>query len=97
MILTTLALWLDVLNVGVTYLLLVQCQKQYISVECGSQGAEHLCKLSGGVWGYGLTCNIRWCQRYIQQRDVCCQKCVHQNVNCAPILRYCDPSSLYAS
>ena len=27
-----------------------------------SQGAEHLGKLSGGVWGYGLTCNIRWCQ-----------------------------------
>ena len=28
----------------------------------GSQGAEHLGKLSGGVWGYGLTCNIRLCQ-----------------------------------
>ena len=27
-----------------------------------SQGAEHLGKLSGGVWGYGLTCNIRRCQ-----------------------------------
>ena len=27
-----------------------------------SQGAEHLGKLSGGVWGYGLTCNSRWCQ-----------------------------------
>ena len=25
----------------------------------GSQGAKHLGKLSGGVWGYGLTCNIR--------------------------------------
>ena len=24
-----------------------------------SQGARHLSKLSGGVWGYGLTCNIR--------------------------------------
>ena len=28
----------------------------------GSQGARHLGKLSGGVWGYGLTCNIRLCQ-----------------------------------
>ena len=41
----------------------------------GSQGARHLGKLSGGVWGYGLTCNIRQyvlvC--YIQQGDVCCQ------------------------
>ena len=27
-----------------------------------SQSAEHLGKLSGGVWGYGLTCNIRRCQ-----------------------------------
>ena len=28
----------------------------------GSQGARHLGKLSGGVWGYGLTSNIRLCQ-----------------------------------
>ena len=27
-----------------------------------SQGAEHLGKLSGGVWGYGFTCDIRRCQ-----------------------------------
>ena len=27
-----------------------------------SQGAAHLGKLSGGVWGYGLTGNIRLCQ-----------------------------------
>ena len=27
-----------------------------------SQGARHLGKLNGGVWGYGLTCNIRLCQ-----------------------------------
>ena len=26
-----------------------------------SQGARHLGKLSGEVWGYGLTCNIRLC------------------------------------
>ena len=26
-----------------------------------SQGARHLGKLSGGVWGYGLTGNIRLC------------------------------------
>ena len=28
----------------------------------GSQGARHLGKLSGGVWGYGLTGNMRLCQ-----------------------------------
>ena len=27
-----------------------------------SQGARHLGKLSGGVWCYRLTCNIRLCQ-----------------------------------
>ena len=27
-----------------------------------SQDAEHLGKFSGGVWGCGLTCNIRRCQ-----------------------------------
>ena len=27
-----------------------------------SKGAKHLGKLSGGIWGYGLTCNIRQCQ-----------------------------------
>ena len=27
-----------------------------------SQGAKHLGRLSGGVWGYGLTSNIRLCQ-----------------------------------
>ena len=27
-----------------------------------SPGARHLGTLSGGVWGYGLTCNIRLCQ-----------------------------------
>ena len=27
-----------------------------------SRGARHLGKSSSGVWGYGLTCNIRWCQ-----------------------------------
>ena len=32
-----------------------------------SRGATHLGKLSGGVWGYGLTCNI----------SVYCPKCVH--------------------
>ena len=25
----------------------------------GSESVEHLGELSGGVWGYGLTCNIR--------------------------------------
>ena len=36
----------------------------------GSQGAEHLGKLSGGVWGYGLTCNIRWCQCATPNREM---------------------------
>ena len=30
-------------------------------ITVGSQGARHLGKLSGGVWGYGLTGNIRLC------------------------------------
>ena len=36
----------------------------------GSQGAEHLGKLSGGVWGYGLTCNIRRCQCATSNREM---------------------------
>ena len=35
-----------------------------------SQGAEHLGKLSGGVWGYGLTCNIRRCQCATSNREM---------------------------
>ena len=35
-----------------------------------SQGAGHLGKLSGGVWGYGLTCNIRWCQCATSNREM---------------------------
>ena len=35
-----------------------------------SQGAEHLGKLSGGVWGYGLTCNIRLCQCATSNREM---------------------------
>ena len=35
-----------------------------------SQGAEHLGKLSGGVWGYGLTCNIRRCQYATSNREM---------------------------
>ena len=35
-----------------------------------SQGAEHLGKLSGGVWGYGLTCNIRQCQCATSNREM---------------------------
>ena len=58
-----------------------------------SKGAEHLGKLSGGVWGYGLTCNIRQfqCATFNREMSVV-QKCVHQNVNLrwssAPVLRY---------
>ena len=36
----------------------------------GSQGAEHLGKLSGEVWGYGLTCNIRRCQCATSNREM---------------------------
>ena len=36
----------------------------------GSQGAEHLGKLSGEVWGYGLTCNIRQCQCATSNREM---------------------------
>ena len=35
-----------------------------------SQGARHLGKLSGGVWGYGLTCNMRQCQCAISNREM---------------------------
>ena len=35
-----------------------------------SQGARHLGKLSGGVWGYGLTCNIRLCQCATSIREI---------------------------
>ena len=35
----------------------------------GSQGARHLGKLSGGVWGYGLTGNIRLCQCATSNRE----------------------------
>ena len=33
------------------------------------QCARHLGKLSGGVWGYGLTCNIRQCQCATSNRE----------------------------
>ena len=35
-----------------------------------SQGAKHLGKLSGGVWGCGLTCNIRLCQCATSNRKI---------------------------
>ena len=35
-----------------------------------SQGARHLGKLSGGVWGYGLTGNIRQCQCATSNREM---------------------------
>ena len=34
-----------------------------------SKSAERLGKLSGGVWGYGLTCNIRQCQCATSNRE----------------------------
>ena len=34
-----------------------------------SRGARHLGKLSGVVWGYGLTCNIRLCQCATSNRE----------------------------
>ena len=36
----------------------------------GSQGVEHLGKLNGGVWGYGLTGNIRQCQCATSNREM---------------------------
>ena len=35
-----------------------------------SQGARYLGKLSRGVWGYGLTCNIRLCQCATSNREM---------------------------
>ena len=35
-----------------------------------SKSAEQLGKLSGGVWGYGLTCNIRQCQCATSNREM---------------------------
>ena len=35
-----------------------------------SQGAKHLGKLNGGVWCYGLTCNIRLCQCATSDREM---------------------------
>ena len=43
----------------------------------GSQGARHLGKLSGGVWGYGLTGNIRLCQCVTSNRE----RSIVQNVS----------------
>ena len=40
------------------------------SNDVGSQGAAHLGKLNGGVWGYGLTCNIRQCQCATSNREM---------------------------
>ena len=58
-----------------------------------SQGAEHLGKLSGGVWGYGLICNIRRCQCATSKREMSVVKNVSVNLRCsnAPVLRYCGP------
>ena len=61
-----------------------------------SLGATHIGKFSGGVWAYGLTCNIRRCQCATSSRKMSViQKCVHQNVNLgwsnALVLRYCAP------
>ena len=58
-----------------------------------SQGAEHLGKLSGGVWGYGLTCNIRRCQCATSNREMSVVKNVNVNLrwNNAPVLRYYGP------
>ena len=59
----------------------------------GSQGARHLGKLSGGVWGYGLTCNIRRCQYATSNREMSVVKNVNADLRWsnAPVLRYCGP------
>ena len=58
-----------------------------------SQGAEHLGKLSGEVWGYGLTCNSRWCQCATSNRKMSVVRNVNVNLrwSIAPVLRYCGP------
>ena len=42
-----------------------------------SRGARHLGKLSGGVWAYGPTCNIRLCQCATSNRE----RSIVQNVS----------------
>ena len=52
-----------------------------------SENAEHLGKLSGGVWGYGLTGNIRQCQCATSNREMsvvkyCCHHALHNIPHC---------------
>ena len=49
-----------------TTLRVLELSYNIIDSEC----AEHLGKLSGGVWGYGLTGNIRLCQCATSNREM---------------------------
>ena len=68
-VLTELKLWgCDIDAEGTSHLAQALCDITTLRVlqlgwnTVGSQGARYLGKLSGGVWGYGLTGNIRLCQ-----------------------------------
>ena len=63
-------------RIGISHLVQALCVNTTLRVlnltynTVDSQGAEHLGKLSGGVWGYGLTCNIRRCQCATYNREL---------------------------
>ena len=68
-VLTELRLWDCCIDAeGTSHLAQAMCDITTLRVlqlgwnTVGSQGARYLGKLSGGVWGYGLTGNIRLCQ-----------------------------------
>ena len=66
----------DIDGKGISHLAPAPCGNTTLRVlelsleSVGSQGAEHLGKLSGEVWGYGLTCNIRRCQCATSNREM---------------------------
>ena len=66
--LTELRLWRCRIDAeGISHLVQALCVNTLMVLDLSyniinSESAEHLGKLSGGVWGYGLTCNIRLCQ-----------------------------------
>ena len=76
-VLTDLGLWGCGIDAeGISYLAQALCVNTTLRLlllgenTVDSQGAEHLGKLSGGIWGYGLTCNIRQCQCATSNREM---------------------------
>ena len=61
---------------GTSYLAQALCDTTTLRVldlswnTVGSLGARHLGKLSGVVWGYAITCNIRLCQCATSNREM---------------------------